>query len=56
MGHVDGFPVGRDPKTKSEWIVHCPGTFAFARDNDADTATTEFYVVIARRRGASTAT
>ena len=45
-GHVDGFPVGRDPKAKTEWIIHCPGTFAFARDDNADTATTEFYVVI----------
>ncbi|MBV9993206.1 MAG: peptidylprolyl isomerase [Alphaproteobacteria bacterium] len=45
-GHVDGFAVGRDPKTKTEWLIHCPGTFAFARDNDADTATTEFYIVI----------
>jgi peptidylprolyl isomerase len=45
-GHVEGFPVGRDPKTRTEWLIHCPGTFAFARDNDADTATTEFYVVI----------
>jgi len=46
LGHVDGFPVGRDPKTKSEWQIHCAGTFAFARDNEADTATTEFYIVI----------
>src|SRR6185437_14069193 len=45
-GHVDGFPVGRDPKAKTEWIIHCPGTFAFARDNDPDTATTEFYIII----------
>jgi peptidylprolyl isomerase len=45
-GHVDGFPVGRDPKKKTEWIIHCPGTFAFARDNAADTASTEFYIVI----------
>jgi peptidylprolyl isomerase len=45
-GHADGFPVGRDPKTKTEWIIHCPGTFAFARDNAADTASTEFYIVI----------
>jgi peptidylprolyl isomerase len=46
VGHVDGFPVGRDPKTRTQWLIHCPGTFAFARDNDPDTATTEFYVVI----------
>jgi peptidylprolyl isomerase len=46
VGHVDGFPVGRDTKDGREWILHCPGTFAFARDNDDDTATTEFYIVI----------
>ncbi|MDE2162798.1 MAG: peptidylprolyl isomerase [Alphaproteobacteria bacterium] len=46
VGHVNGFPVGRDPKAGRMWIIHCPGTLAFARDNGADTATTEFYVVI----------
>ena len=46
VGYVDGFPVGRDKKEKREWIVHCPGTFAFARDNKPDTASTEFYIVI----------
>jgi peptidylprolyl isomerase len=45
-GHVNGFPVGRDPKTRTLWIIHCPGTFAFARDNEPDTASTEFYIVI----------
>lgn len=44
VGHANGFPVGRDGGRM--WIVHCPGTLAFARDNGADTATTEFYVVI----------
>jgi peptidylprolyl isomerase len=46
VGFEDGFPVARDPKDKREWLIHCPGTFAFARDNDPDTATTEFYIVI----------
>jgi len=46
VGHVDGFPVGRDTKEGRAWIIHCPGTFAFARDNGGDTATTEFYIVI----------
>ena len=46
VGHVNGFPVGRDAKEKRLWIIHCPGTFAFARDNAANTATTEFYIVI----------
>lgn len=46
VGHVAGFPVGLDPKDKTMWIIHCPGMFAFARDNEANTATTEFYIVI----------
>jgi len=46
VGFEDGFPVARDPKDKREWLIHCPGTFAFARDNDPDTASTEFYIVI----------
>ncbi len=45
-GHVNGFPAGRDAKDGRVWIVHCPGTFAFARDNGNDTASTEFYIVI----------
>jgi peptidylprolyl isomerase len=46
IGHANGFPVGQDPKENREWIIHCPGTLAWARDNDPDTAATEFYVVI----------
>lgn len=46
VGFEDGFAVARDSSSGREWLVHCPGTFAFARDNDPDTATTEFYVVI----------
>ncbi|MFL6690375.1 MAG: peptidylprolyl isomerase [Alphaproteobacteria bacterium] len=46
VGHVGGFPTGRDAKAGRLWMIHCPGTFAFARDNGADTATTEFYIVI----------
>ncbi|HEY1629674.1 MAG TPA: peptidylprolyl isomerase [Rhizomicrobium sp.] len=46
VGHVDGFPAGRDAKDGRMWILHCPGTFAFARDNEDDSATTEFYIVI----------
>ena len=44
VGHVDGFPAAREGDRM--WIVHCPGTFAFARDNGDDTAATEFYIVI----------
>ena len=52
VGHVGGFPVSREIKAGRMWIAHCPGTFAFARDNSDDSATTEFYIVIgeAQRR------
>ena len=46
VGHVNGFPVGENPKTGRMWILHCPGTFAFARDSKDDTASTEFYIPI----------
>jgi len=46
VGFENGFAVARDPAEHREWLIHCPGTFAFARDNDPDTATTEFYIVI----------
>ena len=45
-GFENGFAVARDPVQGREWLIHCPGTFAFARDNDPDTAATEFYIVI----------
>ena len=46
VGHVGGFAVGRDAKEGRLWLIHCPGTFAFARDDKPDTAATEFYIVI----------
>ncbi len=46
VGHVDGFPVGRDWKEGRMWLLHCPGTLAMARDNDPDTGGTEFYIPI----------
>ena len=45
-GYWFGFPAGRDSKTKEQWLLHCPGAFALARDLEPDTATTEFYIVI----------
>ena len=46
VGHVDGFPVGRDWEEATMWILHCPGTLAMARDTDPDTGGTEFYIPI----------
>jgi peptidylprolyl isomerase len=45
-GFLYGFPAGRDPETKEEWLLHCPGTVAMARNNEADSATTDFYITI----------
>ncbi|WP_412546258.1 peptidylprolyl isomerase [Maricaulis sp. MIT060901] len=44
VGHVDGFAVGRDGD--QTWMLHCLGTMAMARDNDADSADVEFFIVI----------
>ncbi|WP_051971826.1 peptidylprolyl isomerase [Massilia sp. 9096] len=36
VGHADGFPVGRDPKSGQAWLTHCYGMVGVGRDNDAD--------------------
>lgn len=46
VGEVNGFPVGHSKKENRYWILHCPGTLAFARDKTADSAATEFYIVL----------
>lgn len=45
-GFIDSVPAGRDPKTKEEWLLHCPGTVAMARDTGINTGSTEFYINI----------
>lgn len=45
-GFINGFPAGRDLQTNEEWLLHCPGAVAMARNNEPDTASTEFYAVI----------
>lgn len=45
-GFINSIPAGRDPKTKEEWLLHCPGTVAMARDTGIDTGSTEFYINI----------
>jgi cyclophilin family peptidyl-prolyl cis-trans isomerase len=37
VGHSNGFPVGRDPKTKTTWLAHCYGMVGVGRDMEADT-------------------
>lgn len=50
VGHIDGFAVGRSESLGKEWLLHCPGTIAMARDNDPDSGGTEFYIVLDAQR------
>lgn len=50
VGHIDGFSVGRSETLGSEWLLHCPGALAMARDNDPDSGGTEFYIVLDAQR------
>lgn len=43
-GFVDGFGAARD--ADSVWLTHCPGVLAMARNNEPDTGSTDFYIVI----------
>jgi len=43
-GFVDGFAAARNDK--KAWLSHCPGVLAMARNNEPDTGSTDFYIVI----------
>lgn len=45
-GFMQGFPSGRSLTEKQEWLLHCPGAVAMARNNEADSGSTDFYIVI----------
>lgn len=46
VGHSNGFPVGRDPKTGETWLAHCYAMVGVGRDNEADSGGgTALYVV-----------
>jgi peptidylprolyl isomerase len=45
-GFVDGFPVARDLESGRIWLTHCPGAVGMARGDEADSGSTDFYVVI----------
>jgi cyclophilin family peptidyl-prolyl cis-trans isomerase len=47
VGHSNGFPSARDPKTGQAWLTHCYGMVGVGRDNDADSGNgSALYVVI----------
>ncbi|MBU2883146.1 peptidylprolyl isomerase [Psychrosphaera sp. B3R10] len=45
-GFINSVPAGRDLTTNEQWFLHCSGTVAMARGNGADSASSEFYIVI----------
>ena len=49
-GFKDGFAIayqaGEKAKPAKAWLTHCPGTVAMARGNEANSASSHFYVVI----------
>jgi len=46
-GFIDGFAAGRDEKKAGKaWLTHCPGIVAMARNEDPDSSSTDFYIVI----------
>ncbi len=45
-GYIQSFAAGRDLKSKKEWLLHCYGAVAMARDNDINSGTTDFYIAI----------
>lgn len=50
VGHMAGFAVAQDRSIGREWLLHCPGAMAMARNEDPDTGSTEFYIVLAPQR------
>lgn len=50
VGHIDSFAVGRSTELGQEWLLHCPGVLAMARNTDPDTGGTEFYITLAPQR------
>ena len=50
VGHIDGFAVAQDAALGREWLLHCPGAMAMARDSDPDSGGTEFYIVLDAQR------
>lgn len=47
VGFTAGFPVARDTRTKSTWLLHCYGMVGAGRDNDVNSGNgAELYAVI----------
>lgn len=46
VGHANGFPAGRDPKTGTAWLAHCYASVGVGRDNEVNSGDgSSLYVV-----------
>ena len=45
-GFKDGFAIAHNPSEQKAWLAHCPGIIAMARNNQAHSATSHFYITI----------
>ena len=50
IGWVDSLPVGADLESKRIWHLHCTGAFAYGRNNETDSASTEIYITLQPQR------
>ncbi len=50
VGFARGLPVGLDREAETVWHLHCVGAFAFGRNDDRDSASTEFYITLQPQR------
>lgn len=50
VGFANGLPIGIDNKNESVWHLHCAGAFAFGRNVERDSASTEFYITLQPQR------
>lgn len=50
VGFIDSLPAGVSADGKSVWHLHCTGAFAFGRNNEKDSASTEFYITLQPQR------
>lgn len=50
VGFIDTIPAGFDKKSRTVWHLHCTGAFAFGRNDDLNSASTEFYIALQPQR------
>jgi len=45
-GFINAFAAAKNHEDSLAWLTHCPGVIGMSRNNNPNTATTDFYIVI----------